>query len=84
MLRPCYLTQKQADMFRKYCNSSATSLHDVYKTYITALTTKNDRFIRNINPDGSLDHTCVAYDRGGVRPLICLDNGTLVEVQNDE
>lgn len=33
MLRPCYLTQKQADMFRKYCNSSATSLHDVYKTW---------------------------------------------------
>ena len=33
MLRPCYLTQKQAEMFRKYCNSSATSLHDVYKSW---------------------------------------------------
>ena len=33
MLRPCYLTQKQAEMFRKYCNSNATSLHDVYKTW---------------------------------------------------
>lgn len=33
MLRPCYLTQKQAEMFRKYCNSCATSLHDVYKSW---------------------------------------------------
>lgn len=33
MLRPCYLTQKQSDMFDRYCNSSATSLHDVYKTW---------------------------------------------------
>lgn len=33
MLRPCYLTQKQEEMFRKYCNSSATSLHDVYKSW---------------------------------------------------
>lgn len=33
MLRPCNLTQKQENMFRKYCNSSATSLHDVYKTW---------------------------------------------------
>ena len=27
------LTQKQEDMFRKYCNSSATSLHSVYKSW---------------------------------------------------
>lgn len=33
MLRPCYLNQKQAEMFRKYCNSSATSLRDVYDTW---------------------------------------------------
>ena len=33
MLVPCYLTQKQADMFRKYCNSRKTSLHDVYKSW---------------------------------------------------
>lgn len=33
MLKACYLNQKQEDMFRKYCNSSATSLHDVYKTW---------------------------------------------------
>lgn len=33
MLVPCYLTQKQADMFRKYCNSNKTSLHGVYKSW---------------------------------------------------
>lgn len=33
MLRPYQLTQKQSEIFRKYCNSSATSLHDVYKTW---------------------------------------------------
>lgn len=48
---------------------------------ITALTTENDRFVRNVYSDGSLGHTCVAYDRGGVRPLICLDKDTLVEVK---
>lgn len=32
MLRPCNLTQKQEEMFHRYCNSSATSLHGVYKT----------------------------------------------------
>lgn len=67
------------DEYRKYRKYIPTL--DWWCWTITALTTKNDRFIRNINPDGSLDHTCVAYDRGGVRPLICLDNGTLVEVE---
>lgn len=33
MLRPCYLNQKQEEMFNRYCNSSATSLHDIYKTW---------------------------------------------------
>ena len=33
MLRPCYLNQKQEEMFHRYCNSGATSLHDVYKTW---------------------------------------------------
>lgn len=33
MLRPCYLNQKQENMFHRYCNSNATSLHDVYKTW---------------------------------------------------
>lgn len=33
MLRPCYLNQKQEEMFHRYCNSSATSLHDVYGSW---------------------------------------------------
>ena len=36
MLKPCHLTQKQEDMFRRYRNSSATSLHDVYKSWSDA------------------------------------------------
>ena len=33
MLRPCYLNQKQEEMFHRYCNSSATSLCNVYETW---------------------------------------------------
>lgn len=33
MLRPCYLNQKQEEMFHRYCNSNATSLHDVYGSW---------------------------------------------------
>lgn len=33
MLRPCYLTQKQEEMFHRYCDSSATSLCNVYNTW---------------------------------------------------
>ena len=33
MLRPCYLNQKQEEMFHRYCNSSATSLCNVYNTW---------------------------------------------------
>ena len=33
MLKPCNLTQKQEDMFRRYRNSSKTTLHDVYQSW---------------------------------------------------
>lgn len=33
MLRPCYLNQKQEEMFHRYCNSSATSLCNVYQSW---------------------------------------------------
>ena len=36
MLKPCRLTQKQEDMFRRYRNSSKTTLHDVYKSWSDA------------------------------------------------
>lgn len=36
MLKPCDLNQKQADMFRRYRNSSKTTLRDVYKSWSDA------------------------------------------------
>ena len=36
MLKPRDLNQKQADMFRRYRNSSKTTLHDVYKSWSDA------------------------------------------------
>lgn len=33
MLRPCYLNQKQEEMFHRYCNSTATSLCNVYQSW---------------------------------------------------
>lgn len=33
MLKACYLNQKQEEMFHRYCNSSVTSLHGVYKSW---------------------------------------------------
>ena len=36
MLKPCRLTQKQEEMFHRYCNSSATSLCNVYQSWSDA------------------------------------------------
>ena len=36
MLVGCNLTQKQADMVRRYRNSNKTTLHDVYKSWSDA------------------------------------------------
>lgn len=47
---------------------------------ITATTT-NNRSVRTIRPDGSMGYYNARYCDRGVRPLICLDNGTLVEVE---
>lgn len=49
--------------------------------WTTTATTTNNRFIRCVIPDGSLDYSSVAFVNGGVRPLICLDKDTLVEVE---
>lgn len=67
------------DEYRKYRRYIPTT--DWWCWTVTATTTKNDKFVRNANPDGSLDYSSVAYERGGVRPLICLDKDTLVEVE---
>ena len=72
------------DEYRKY-RKFIPKIDEWYWT-ITAYTVCND-LIRYVSSDGSL-YNCSAYyaDNGGigVRPLICLDNGTLVEVQNGE
>lgn len=47
---------------------------------ITATTT-NNRFVRTVRSDGSLGYYNARNCDRGVRPLICLDNGTLVEVK---
>lgn len=55
MLRPCYLTQKQAEMFRKYCNSSATSLHDVYKSWSVYKEVAFNACLSDMNRNGGQD-----------------------------
>ena len=47
---------------------------------ITATTNTNE-LVRGVDSDGSLNDDIVYYGCGGVRPLICLDNSTLVEVE---
>lgn len=46
---------------------------------ITATTNTNE-LVRGVDSDGSLNDDIVYYGCGGVRPLICLDKDTLVEV----
>ena len=55
MLRPCYLTQKQAEMFRKYYNSSATSLHDVYKSWSVYKEVAFKACLSDMNRNGGQD-----------------------------
>lgn len=66
------------DEYRKYREYIPTT--NAWCWTITATTT-NNRFIRCVIPDGSLDYSSVAFVNGGVRPLICLDKDTLVEVE---
>lgn len=66
------------DEYRKYRKYIPTT--NAWCWTITATTT-NNRFIRCVIPDGSLDYSSIAFVNGGVRPLICLDKDTLVEVE---
>lgn len=75
----CYddaISMLTCDEYRKYRKYIPVT-DELYWT-ITAVTT-NNRYVRNVFSDGSLyyDGACDGYY--GVRPLICLDNGTLVE-----
>lgn len=77
----CYddaISMLTCDEYRKYREYIPTT--NEWCWTITATTT-NNRFIRCVIPDGSLDYSSVAYENGGVRPLICLANDTIVEVR---
>lgn len=55
MLRPCQLTQKQADMVRRYRNSSATSLRSVYKSWSDAKEQAFKYCLRDMKEHGGQD-----------------------------
>lgn len=47
---------------------------------ITATTNTNE-LVRGVDSDGSLNDDIVYYENGGIRPLICLNQDTFVEVE---
>lgn len=77
-----------------HCSDSVSMLTcDEYRKYrkyipetnkwcwmITATTTR-ECFVRTVDPVGSLNYDYAHIRVGGVRPLICLDKDTLVEVE---
>ena len=78
------------------CNSISMLSCDEYRKYRKFITTTDEwywtitaqtvyrRFVRSVSSDGSMCINCTYYGDGGVRPLICLNKETLVEVQNGE
>ena len=66
--------------YRKY-RKFIPKIEEWYWT-ITADSPEYSNFIRFVLPDGSLDNYDTYFGNGGVRPLICLNNRTLVEVEN--
>ena len=66
------------DEYRKYRKFIPTT--DVGYWTITADSPECSHNVRYVYSDGSLNNGSARY-RCGVRPLICLDNGTLVEVK---
>lgn len=66
------------DEYRKY----REYIPEINKWYwtITASTTRGC-CVRTVDVDCSLNYDYASYSQYGVRPLICLDNGTLVEVE---
>lgn len=66
------------DEYRKY----RKYIPETNKWYwtITASTTR-DCCVRTVDSDGSLNYDYAPFNQYWVRPLICLDNGTLVEVE---
>lgn len=66
------------DEYRKYRKYIPTT--DEWYWTITASTTR-DCCVRIVSSDGSLNNNIAYFGKYGVRPLICLDNSTLVEVE---
>lgn len=66
------------DEYRKY----RKYIPETNKWYwtITASTTR-ECYVRTVDLDGSLNYDYAPFNQYWVRPLICLDNGTLVEVE---
>jgi hypothetical protein len=77
-----------------HCNDNVSMLtcdeYRKYRKYIPVInerqwtitaTTNTNELVRGVDSDGSLNDDIVYYGCGGVRPLICLDRGTLVEVE---
>lgn len=68
------------DEYRKY----RKYIPETNKWYWTiTATTTCDCHVRTVDSDGSLSYDYVYFNQGWVRPLICLDNGTSVEVENE-
>lgn len=55
MLKPCYLNQKQEEMFHRYCNSSVTSLRSVYKSCSDAKEQAFKYCLRDMKEHGGQD-----------------------------
>lgn len=55
MLKACDLNQKQADMVRRYRNSSATSLRSVYKSWSDAKEQAFKYCLRDMKEHGGQD-----------------------------
>lgn len=77
-----------------HCNDNISMLtcdeYRKYRKYIPVInerqwtitaTTNTNELVRGVDSDGSLNDDIVYYGCGGVRPLICLDKDTFVEVE---
>lgn len=77
----CYddaISMLTCDEYRKYRKFIPTT-DEWYWTIIAV--TANNKFVRSVYSDGSLDYRGAGSEDVGIRPLICLDKDTLVEVK---
>lgn len=87
------LTTDDGLIYYGYCTDSVSILTcDEYRKYREYIPTTSERYwtitasttrdcgVRYVDTDGSLDGSDAFFGSYGVRPLICLDKDTLVEV----